>query len=492
MSTARPAGACLTGAVVAARLAEILGQETDLVQSVYYTALFRFIGCTATAPEAGHAALGDDQGFSLAFLLCDWLDLDALQASLHEHVAKDAPQAERDAAFSQILGLEAAFPEIVQAHCVQAQIFAKRLPLPSTVLPNLSHIYSRWDGRLGDKGGEDIPLGARIATVAHVADLYRHLKGDKAAREEIGSRAGKHLDPTLCVALMSHWDEVTAGLDEGSAFDTFVAAEPGTPVPIKMSHCEPLAQIGADIVDQKTTWSGGHCRRVSALAGQAGQIAGLGGQPLDILRHAALLHDIGKCAVSNRVLEKAEPLTVSERLEFEGYSYQTQFLMSHCAPFTALGPLPSSANERFDGSGFHRRVPVRGLAENILAAANLMDEWLHDAPGRPASSRDQALDRLSDESRAGRIAPQAARAVMEAAGASASVVTAALPFDLTRREAEVLVRLARSESTGRIAEALSISEKTADHHVQSIYSKTGVRGRAAIALFAIEHGLSAD
>jgi DNA-binding CsgD family transcriptional regulator len=36
-----------------------------------------------------------------------------------------------------------------------------------------------------------------------------------------------------------------------------------------------------------------------------------------------------------------------------------------------------------------------------------------------------------------------------------------------------------------------ISAKTADHHVQHIYTKTGVSTRGAAALFAIEHGILA-
>ena len=39
---------------------------------------------------------------------------------------------------------------------------------------------------------------------------------------------------------------------------------------------------------------------------------------------------------------------------------------------------------------------------------------------------------------------------------------------------------------------LGFQPKTADHHIQSIYTKTGVRRRAPIAILAIEHGLGSD
>jgi hypothetical protein len=52
-----------------------------------------------------------------------------------------------------------------------------------------------------------------------------------------------------------------------------------------------------------------------------------------------------------------------------------------------------------------------------------------------------------------------------------------------------LVRLGLT--TQQTADRLVISAKTADHHVQHIYTKTGVSTRGAAALFAIEHGILA-
>lgn len=49
--------------------------------------------------------------------------------------------------------------------------------------------------------------------------------------------------------------------------------------------------------------------------------------------------------------------------------------------------------------------------------------------------------------------------------------------------------LALGLTTRQVADRLVISPKTADHHVQHIYTKIGVSTRGAAALFAIEHGI---
>jgi DNA-binding CsgD family transcriptional regulator len=57
------------------------------------------------------------------------------------------------------------------------------------------------------------------------------------------------------------------------------------------------------------------------------------------------------------------------------------------------------------------------------------------------------------------------------------------PGGLTGREAEVLRLAARSLTTREIADRLYISAKTADHHIQNVYTKIGVSTRAAAALW---------
>ena len=63
---------------------------------------------------------------------------------------------------------------------------------------------------------------------------------------------------------------------------------------------------------------------------------------------------------------------------------------------------------------------------------------------------------------------------------------------LTGREVEVLQLLARGLSNREIAERLVISRRTAAHHVEHIYTKTGTTNRALASLFAANHGLIKD
>jgi DNA-binding NarL/FixJ family response regulator len=75
-------------------------------------------------------------------------------------------------------------------------------------------------------------------------------------------------------------------------------------------------------------------------------------------------------------------------------------------------------------------------------------------------------------------------------GTAAPVASGILVNDLTERECEILLLVARGENNREIGEALYITEGTVKNHVSSILSKLGLRDRTQAALWAREHGLA--
>jgi DNA-binding NarL/FixJ family response regulator len=69
------------------------------------------------------------------------------------------------------------------------------------------------------------------------------------------------------------------------------------------------------------------------------------------------------------------------------------------------------------------------------------------------------------------------------------LVEAARLEELSRREHDVLRLMARGATNGEIAAELFVSEATVKTHVGAIFTKLGVRDRAAAIIFAFDHGL---
>jgi DNA-binding NarL/FixJ family response regulator len=127
----------------------------------------------------------------------------------------------------------------------------------------------------------------------------------------------------------------------------------------------------------------------------------------------------------------------------------------------------------------------------LIAGADAYHAMTEPRPHRPALAADVAAAHLRAEAAGGRLDADAVDAVLLAAGHPRARPRRAWPAGLSDREVEVLRLIARGASYREVARTLTISPKTAEHHVGHIYDKIGVSSRAAAAMFAMEHDLLA-
>jgi DNA-binding CsgD family transcriptional regulator len=173
----------------------------------------------------------------------------------------------------------------------------------------------------------------------------------------------------------------------------------------------------------------------------------------------------------------------------------TEQMLRRSPALAVLNPAASAHHERCDGSGYHKRVRADAddLAGCVLATTEIYVGLTTERADRlPFSPVDAAaeLRRLESE---GAVEPRASRAVLVAAGHGEPRAPIGRrqhhPGGLTRREVDVLRLAARGFTTRQIADRLTISPKTADHHIQHIYGKIGTSTRAGAALWAMQHAV---
>jgi len=198
--------------------------------------------------------------------------------------------------------------------------------------------------------------------------------------------------------------------------------------------------------------------------------------------------------VPNRIWAKLATLTSGELERVRLHAYYGERIISRSPSLAPVAVLAGLHHERLDGSGYHRQSRAPGLpaAARILAAADAYQAMTQHRPHRPALTADAAAAELRAEARAGRLDADAVAAVLAAAGGVRSAARRVWPAGLTQRQVEVLQLVARGLSNPQIADALVVSRRTAEHHVQDVYAKIGVSSRASAALFAMEHDILPD
>ena len=230
-----------------------------------------------------------------------------------------------------------------------------------------------------------------------------------------------------------------------------------------------------------------------ALAMIRVQRAGLATGEVTALGRAAHLHDLGRAGISIAIWEKQGALSEAEWERVRMHTYFTERILARLQVLGPVSSIASSAHERLDGSGYHRRLPPGAVptAARVLATADAYHAMTEARAYRPALTPERAAETLRAEAAAGRFDRDVVEVVLGAAGQPAAQTAGRTrnPAGLTEREVEVIRLLARGMTNKEIASSLDISTKTAGHHVQHIFEKAGVTTRAAATLFAMQNDL---
>lgn len=494
LSMAQPAEESLRVTLVATRVARHLGLADDRAADVFYTALLQHVGCTGFAHEQAALLGGDDRLVNAAGAKTDFADpADVFRTFLPELTrGADVVTRVRLITAALVRGREID-RGVASANCEVAAAVADRLGLGDGVQRSLMQVFAWWNGKGEPRGlaGSDIEVATRITQVAAVAVLFHHLAGPEAALDAVRQRGGRTLDPDMVDAFA----QVGRGLlDETDAVDTATAVLECEPAPVQLvtrRSLEDVARAFADVVDLKSPWMHGHSRQVGDLAQRAGERLRLPTAASGHLRLAGLLHDIGRVGVASGVWDKPGPLTTGEREQVMLHAHHGERILSRSTTLAPLAAAVGRHHERCDGSGYHRGVTGADLPMDarVLGAADVYVALTQDRPHRDAVSPDAAADHLADAARGGALDAEAVNAVLDAAGQSDARVSPTWPAGLTDRQIEVLRLLTRGCSNREIARRLVVSPRTAEHHVQDIYTRIGVSSRAAAAMFAMRHDL---
>lgn len=489
LGTGAPLEESLKRCVVAARVARLLGCDDADTADVVYTSLLQHLGCTAYSHETA-AVWGDDIGFVRLAFLTDFADprdlLRTFAGGLAESTGWSRPRVVATALTKGRRGMT----DGPAATCEIARDASRRLGMPESVQTCLFHVLASWDGKgFPATSGEEIPLVTRVVHVASTAVMFSLQAGPEEAVAQVRKRAGTGLDPTIADAFVDHAAELLSDLDEMDAYEEALGCEPDPVRLVAPDQVEQVARTFGHLADLKSPWLHEHSARVAELAATAAQHLGLT-DAVSTVRCAAHLHDLGRLAVSSRIWGKPGPLTGSEREQARLHPYHSERVLARVPALAEVAVLAGQHHERTDGTGYHRGATAAQLSmpSRVLATADAFRSLVEDRPYRAGLPPGEVGGRLRAEVRAGRLDGDAVAAVLSVAGLG-SGVRRPRPADLTGRQVEVLRLVARGLSNRQVADRLVISPRTAEHHVQDVYTKIGVSTRAGAALYAMQHGL---
>jgi HD-GYP domain-containing protein (c-di-GMP phosphodiesterase class II) len=475
---------------VLCRLAARLVAPVEVRREVFFVALLQHVGCVAHAHDSMALDGGRTVEVNAAADVTDFSHpADVVKSFLPElRGGGDLPRR-----LLLLLPAKRMGAVLNRTSCEVAEATARRIGLPQGVQVGLRHINEWYNGKGGYLGrkGDDIPLAARIVLAAFDASIFDTVAGVDAAVDAARARSGRRLDPAVAAAFVRDGAEILAELHATDVLAELPALEPDPKVSADADRIDDIAVAFGEAVDLKTPATHGAAPRAFELAGAAATALGLDAPQVREVRRAAALRDIGKAALDNVILERPGPLTQADWEQVRLHGYHSERVLSRSPALAAEAHLAGLHHERADGSGYHRGAGAEALslAAQVIAATDALIGMSQSRPDRPALDLEAASTQLNDEARRGWLHTDAVRAVTAVAHGATQKVRRSNPAGLSDRQIEVLRLVAQGLSNRQIAEQLVVSPRTAEHHVQDIYTKIGVASRAAVALFATEHQL---
>ncbi len=152
-----------------------------------------------------------------------------------------------------------------------------------------------------------------------------------------------------------------------------------------------------DMRDKETE---GHTQRVTEMVLELAELFGVNQPDLVHIRRGAILHDIGKMGIPDRILLKPGPLTEEEWKIMRNHPQYAYEMLSSIEYLRSALDIPYCHHEKWDGSGYPRglkgeQIP---LAARLFAVVDVYDALTSDRPYRKAWPHQAALDFIGEQS----------------------------------------------------------------------------------------------
>ena len=150
------------------------------------------------------------------------------------------------------------------------------------------------------------------------------------------------------------------------------------------------------MISPLTHYRGQPSALIATIVVELAEKVGLSETEVDKIRTAALLHDVGKVAIPDDILEKPSALTSAEWRSVVQHPRIGQVILEQASALREAVPIILHHHERFSGHGYP--YGLRGtdipLGARIVAIADAYDAMTHDRPYKRAMSHDAAIREL--------------------------------------------------------------------------------------------------
>lgn len=390
-------GHALRSCLLGMRIANDARLPVDQTSGLYFALLLKDIGSSTNAGHMGEFSGGDDRAVKARAKLEDLTEPHQPNHSKFKLFRKNGLSGSN--AISKISRiLPAGFSqhkndrERIGLRYDRAAAIVTKLGMGQFAAEAVRSLDERWDGSGHPDSikGEQIPLLARICAIAQHLDVVSAGSGTQNAIKTLQERSGTWFDPHFVrIALLLHrrgtlWTNRSPGDSEEDTRQAVLDLDAGTRHKLEPGQIDQICEAFADVVDAKSPFTFRHSIGVADAAFGIAETMGLPADRVQLVRRAALLHDIGKLSVSNTILDKRAVLSAAEWEAVRRHPRITRLILERVRSFREMAIIAGEHHEKLDGSGYPDKLTACDLSleSRIIAVADVFGALSEDRPYR--------------------------------------------------------------------------------------------------------------
>lgn len=287
-------------------------------------------------------------------------------------------------------------------HCIKGEENIKTYPFLTDIRDVIKYHHENYDGSGFFKlSGENIPVMSQIIRLADIVELNTSLKklnieDKKKVQEFVKSHENTMFSPKLVNIFLEVSQTPYFWLDMK---DQFINASikrnmPSFSKDVSISQIRNMTQVFSKIIDSKSKFTQAHSKQLSEKAALMGEYYKKPNDEIYKLMIAADLHDIGKLAVSNSILDKLGKLDEREFDIIKQHSYYTRLSLQEISGFEDITEWASNHHEKLNGRGYPFGKTGKDLDFNsrLMACLDIYQALMEERPYRNPMLHNNAVE----------------------------------------------------------------------------------------------------
>jgi HD-GYP domain-containing protein (c-di-GMP phosphodiesterase class II) len=294
--------------------------------------------------------------------------------------------------------------ENVEEHCARGDILLRKVPWLEEAARIIGFHHREWR-HWNESIETPLVFESQLLVIADYLErqiergrYILHQHEDIISRIESLSGSFFHPQVVELFRTVSEREEFWLDLVSPRLYSILLHEGPVKKIAIGFSELLLVSELFRNMIDFRSRFTATHSSGVSACASMLSRIFGLTETEIGLIEVAGNLHDLGKLAIPNSILEKPGKLTKAEMAVMKSHTYYTYYVIDSIGGIQQIAEWAAYHHEKLDGSGypFHCTAAELGIGARIMMVADIFTALAEDRPYRKGMTRNEIM-RILDQ-----------------------------------------------------------------------------------------------